>query len=56
MRPSAENTETFVWTEVLELSPQLHELPVNEEEVQTGGVQQREEATYSGKDVYGAGV
>lgn len=46
--------EAFVWIKVLELSPQLSDFPVDEEEVQTGGIQQRKETAVTERD--GAGV
>lgn len=45
--------EAFVWIKVLELSPQLPDFPVDEEEVQTGRKQHRKETAVSERD--GAG-
>lgn len=47
--------EIFVWIKVLEILPQLPEYPVDEEEVQTGGIQQRKETALTERKI-GAGV
>lgn len=42
--------EVFVWIKVLELSPQLPDFPVDEEEVQTGRKQHRKETAVAERD------
>lgn len=46
--------EAFVWVKVLELSPGLPDFPVDEEEVHTGGIQQRKETEYQREMVLGS--